>query len=134
MTKHKYEQGTPSIFNNIIRVVVGFLKDQGFSSLKAVGPGFTSPSTVKWDDNHDGVIPHITGEHDGSVYVFEIETCQASDPKKKSDRWRLLSVFAQRNKGSLYLVVPESKEGYIKKVVNEMDVNPSFLKLSGLDV
>lgn len=123
----------PGIYNQIVHSVVGHLKQQGFSSVKANAQGYTTPVKVKWDEEDEGVVPDITGEHQGSVYVFDIETCDKIDRKKAEDRWRLLSVFAKRHNGKFYLVVPETKAEYLEEVVEDLNVQPEFLKLRGID-
>ena len=124
---------TPLIYESIVQLMVDHLKQQGFTSLKANSKGFITPGKVRWDEEDDGVIPDITGEHKGSVYVFEIETRDDLEPKKVEDRWRLLSVYAKRNQGKFYLVIPETKADYLKDFVEELNVQPEFLKLTGID-
>lgn len=122
-----------SVYHQIVQFVVEHLRQQGFSSVRANSEGFSIPGKVKWEEEDEGVVPDITGEHNGSVYVFEIETRDNLEAKHVEDRWRLLSVHAKRHNGKFYLVTPETKAGYIKEFVAGINVHPEFLKLSGIE-
>jgi Holliday junction resolvase len=124
---------SPLVYETIVQLMVDHLEQQGFTSLKANSQGFVTPGKVRWDEEDDGVIPDITGEHKGSVYVFEIETRDDLEAKKVEDRWRLLSVYAKRHQGKFYLVIPETKADYLKDFVEDLTVQPEFLKLKGID-
>ena len=126
-------ESVSSVYDQIVHSVVDHLRQQGFSSVKANSDGYVRPGKVKWDAAHDGVVPDITGEHKGSIYVFEIETRDHIEPKKVEDRWRLLSVFAKRYNGKFYLVIPETKADYLQEFVEELNVQPEFLKLRGIE-
>lgn len=125
--------GGESVYDQIVHSVAGHLREQGFSSVRANSQGFSPPVKVKWDEEDEGVVPDITGEHEGSVYVFEIETGDHLEAKKVEDRWRLLSAHAKRNHGRFYLVVPEAKAAYLQEFVEDLSVRPELLKLRGIE-
>jgi hypothetical protein len=122
-----------SVYDQIVHSVAAHLRQQGFSSVKANSEGFSTPGKVKWEEEDEGVVPDITGEYKGSVYVFEIETGDQIEAKKVEDRWRLLSVYAKRHDGKFYLVIPETKADHLQKCVQDLSVQPQFLKLSGIE-
>ena len=129
----KKDNSPNSVFDQIVSSVVLHLKQQGFSAVKANANGYATPLKVKWDEEHEGVVPDITGEHQGSVYVFDIETGDRINRNKAEDRWRLLSAFARRNNGKFYLIVPEKKASYVQEVAEDLKVQTEFLRLSGIE-
>ncbi len=124
---------TSSVYGQVVQFVAAYLRQQGFSSIKANAEGFPLPGRVRWEEEDEGVVPHITGEHNGSVYVFEIETRDQIEPQQVEDRWRLLWIYARRHHGKFYLVVPETRAAYLRDVVKNLNVKPEFLKLSGIE-
>lgn len=122
-----------ALYDKIINSVVTHLHAEGFLSVKANCKGHNPPARVKWDDEDEGVIPDITGEYSGSLYVFDIETGDGLDVKSAENRWRLLSTHAKRCKGKFYLVVPEPKAKRLQTIIEDLDVQPGFLKLRGVD-
>lgn len=121
------------LYDLIVNSVVGYLRQQGFSSVKANTSGFSAPNVVKWDDTDTGVLPDITCEHNGALFVFEIETADALEEERVEDRWKLLSVHARRFNGKFYLVIPEQKADDVQDVVKSLDVQTELLKLSGVE-
>lgn len=121
------------IYDQIVRSVVDHLHRQGFSEVMARAQGFAVPERVRWEEGHEGVVPHITARYNKAVYVFDIETRNHINEGQVEDRWRLLSAYARRHQGKFYLVIPESRADYLEKVVSSLDVRLEFLKLSGID-
>ena len=121
-----------ALFEQIVHSVVGTLRKQGVSGIKANCEGFIQPGKVQWDEKDDGVTPDILVEHDGAVHVFEIETRDDLRPEIVENRWRLLSVFARRKSGKFYLVIPEKKVEHLREVMRDIEVQPEILKLSGI--
>jgi hypothetical protein len=122
-----------SVYDQIVHSITDHLRQQGFSSVRANSEGFSRPGKIKWEEEDEGVVPDVTAEHNGAVYVFEIETRDHLEPENVEDRWRLLSVHAKRHHGRFYLVTPETKAGYLERFAARIDVQPEFLKLSGID-
>lgn len=132
--KQQAEQGREMpVFEQIVHSVADHLKQEGFSSVRANVEGFSRPGRIKWEESDEGVVPDMTGEHNGCTYVFAIETRDRIEPHEVEDRWRLLSVHAKRHNGKFYLVIPEAKAGYIQSFVEKSGVNPKILKLRGLE-
>jgi hypothetical protein len=113
--------------------VVGFLNQQGFSEVKANSSGYSPPTRIKWDDKDRGILPDITGEYNGALYVFEIETSKQLQPTNVEDRWKLLSVHARRYNGKFYLVIPEPRADHVQGVAENLDLQPEYLKLRGVE-
>ncbi len=122
-----------SVYDQIVNSVADHLRQQGFSSVRANTKGFLQPGTIKWEEDDEGVIPDITGEHNGSLYVFEIETSGHIDARKVEDRWRLLSAHSKRHNGKFYLIIPETKSGYVQAFIERLNVKPELLKLRGIE-
>ncbi|MFW5760885.1 MAG: hypothetical protein ACOCXH_07905 [Cyclobacteriaceae bacterium] len=70
-------------------------------------PGYDTPDkiTLKTTNNNQPEIhkPDIEVVLDGKTNLYEIEL----DDKNKEDKWRLLSLFAKKNNGKFFLVVPD---------------------------
>lgn len=133
-TQNRESDAAPqAVYDQIVHSVVAHLREAGFSSVRANQEGFASPARVQWDDEDEGVVPDIIGEHNGALYVFEIETRDQIEANNVKDRWRLLSVYAKRHNGKFYLVIPETKAGYLRAFAKDLGVRPEFLKLSGID-
>ena len=128
----KLTQNSSPEFDRIVYSVVGRLRQQGVTSIKANCSGFVQPGVIRWDENDEGIVPDIVAEHDGATHVFEIETRGNLDPNTVEDRWRLLSVFARRSKGKFYLIIPEQKEDHLQRIVNDLSLRPEILKLQGI--
>jgi Holliday junction resolvase len=121
-----------SLYEQIVHSVVTYLREKGFSSVKANSPAYALPGRIKWDDQDEGVVPDIVGEHGDCVYVFEIVNVNQLDPKAVENRWRLLSVHARRMRGVLYLVTPERSAETVQKLAASLDLRPKFLRLRGI--
>lgn len=121
------------LYDKIVNSVVGFLNQQGFSAVRANSSGYAPPRVVRWDDQDKGVVPDITGEYNGSLYVFEIETGHKLRADHVEDRWRLLSVHARRYQGKFYLVIPEPQADDVDVVARRLDLQPEYLKLRGVE-
>ena len=121
------------LYDKIIYSVVDHLKQEGFSSVRANCKGFTLPNQVKWDEEDEGVVPDITGEYGGSLYLFDVQTGDELDVESARDRWRLLSVHAKRYRGKFYLVVPEPEVQQLQQLIEDLDVRPGVLKLRGIE-
>ena len=131
LMKHNHND---KLYDQIVDSVVGYLQQEGFSAVKANSLPYSQPKVVRWDEDDQGVLPDITGEYKGSLYVFEIETGDKLKASQVEDRWKLLSIHARRYKGKFYLVIPEPKEHAVQQVVNTLkDVQPEFLKLKGVE-
>lgn len=127
------ERGRAStVYDQIVHSVAAYLHTEGFLSVKANCEGFSLPDKVKWDDDDEGVVPDITGERHGALYVFEIQNCDDLEAKNVEDRWRLFTAYAKRNHGKFYLVVPEEKAGYLREFSRNLSVQPEYLQLTGL--
>ena len=122
-----------SVFERIVRYVADYLKQQGFSAVQSSCEGFTQPARIRWDEEDEGIMPHIVAEHSGAVYVFEVEMRTSIEKGAVEDRWRLLSVHATRHNGKFYLVTPEATAMYLEGLVKALGVRAEFLKLSGVE-
>lgn len=117
----------------MINSVVTRLQEEGFSSVRANCQGYHTPKEVKWDEEDEGVVPDVTGEYKGSLYVFDVQTGDEVDGEVARDRWRLLSVHARRYHGKFYLVVPEVESKHLEEIVDGLDIQPGILKVRGVD-
>ncbi|HBH49536.1 MAG TPA: hypothetical protein DDX98_12890, partial [Bacteroidales bacterium] len=68
-------------------------------------------------------IPDIEVSYENETHLYDI----VLDKKEATGRWKLLSQYARKNNGNLYLVVPEKIKDAIKKSISENDINAGIL-------
>lgn len=120
------------VYDHVIHTLIGELRGQGVSAIKANAEDFTTPGRIKWDEKDEGIIPDILVEHQGSTHVFEIEIDDDLQPSVVEDRWRLLAAYTRRLQGKFYLVIPEHREEAVGVLLEQLSVKPEILKLQGL--
>lgn len=85
--------------------------------------GYESPSKISFKNKKEEYVPDIAAIYDESMSVYEIELSKNIELEK----WRLLSLFAKKNKGNLYLIVPDFLKEPIKEEIKENNINAGVL-------
>ncbi len=85
--------------------------------------GFESPNKISFESKEQEYIPDIAAIYDESMSFYEIEL----NKNVKVEKWRLLSLYAKKNKGNLYLVVPDYLKETIKEEIKENNINAGVL-------
>ncbi len=85
--------------------------------------GFESPNKISFESKEPEYIPDIAAIYDESMSFYEIEL----NKNIQVEKWRLLSLYAKKNKGNLYLVVPDYLKETIKEEIEENNINAGVL-------
>lgn len=85
--------------------------------------GYDSPNKISIKGKDEGYTPDITVDFDNSTAIYEIELNKSMPIEK----WRILSLYAQKNQGNLYLVVPDFLKEPIKEEIKEKEINAGVL-------
>lgn len=85
--------------------------------------GFGMPEKVKIKGNEDGYTPDIAAVYDKETHIYEIELSK----DLTTDKWQLLSMYAKRNNGNFYLVVPDYLREPVKKELDSKDINAGII-------
>lgn len=85
--------------------------------------GYDSPNKVSIKGNNEGYTPDIAVVYDNSTTVYEIEL----NKSVSVDKWEALSLYARKNNGNLYLVIPDYLKGPIKEKIAEKDINAGVI-------
>jgi hypothetical protein len=85
--------------------------------------GYDSPHKVSIKGKEQGYTPDIAAVFDNSTMVYEIELNKSMPVEK----WRVLSLYARKNNGNLYLVVPDYLKEPIKEEIKEKDINAGVI-------
>ncbi len=85
--------------------------------------GYDVPAKITFQGQKEAYIPDIAAIYDQETIVYEIEL-DSSLPIKK---WELLSDYAQKNNGNLYLVIPDFLRDPVKKAIKEKEINAGII-------
>jgi len=85
--------------------------------------GYDSPNKISLKGKDEEYTPDITAIFDNSTSVYEIELNKSMPIEK----WRLLSLYARKNKGNLYLVVPDFLKDPIKEEIEDKQINAGVI-------
>ncbi len=84
---------------------------------------YDMPSKISIKGENNGYIPDIAISFKEKTHVYEIEL----DKKMATEKWRLLSLYAKKNNGNLYLVVPDYLKEDIKKEIQDNNINAGLI-------
>ncbi len=85
--------------------------------------GYESPNKISIKGKEEKYIPDITVVFDNYTTLYEIELNKTMPVEK----WRLLSSYARKNQGNLYLVVPDYLKESIKEEIKQQDINAGVI-------
>ncbi len=68
-------------------------------------------------------IPDLAVYYYDKLYLYEIEL----DKNMDSEKWRLMSLHTQKYKGHLYLVVPDTMKGKVKRELKEKKIEAGLI-------
>ena len=84
---------------------------------------YEEPGKISLKEKNESFTPDITALYDKSTSIYEIElTDQVS-----IDKWRLFSLYAKKNNGSLFLVVPDYLKDTVKKEIEDENINAGII-------
>lgn len=85
--------------------------------------GHDTPKIISIDGKTKGYVPDIEAFYDKKTIVYEIEL----DKEMPIEKWKLFSLYARNNNGSLYLVVPSFLKKSIKEEIKENDISAGII-------
>ena len=84
---------------------------------------FKSPEKISFNSGTESFVPDIEAVYEKENIVYEIEL----DNKITVNKWRTLSKYARKSNGNFYLVVPRQLKEFIKKELDNNDVNAGVI-------
>lgn len=84
---------------------------------------YESPEKISYNPGNQYFVPDIEAVYDQENIVYEIEL----NNKIKVDKWRAFSKYVRESNGSFYLVVPKQLKEFIKKEMEDNDVNAGII-------
>ncbi len=85
--------------------------------------GYDSPNKISLKGKDEGYTPDIAAIFDNSTTVYEIELNKTMPVEK----WRMLSLYARKNNGNFYLVVPDYLKEPITQEIKEKEINAGVI-------
>ena len=67
--------------------------------------------------------PDMVVVFDKETHLYEVEL----DKKMKPDKWKLYSLYARKNHGNLYLIVPDWLRDPVKERLKEENINAGLI-------
>lgn len=109
----------------VTRAVISKIREE--KSPKAIKAkhliSFDNPMKISLKEKNEEYTPDIAAIFDDSTTVYEIELNEIMPVEK----WRVLSLYARRNNGNLYLVVPDYLKDPIKEKIKEKEINAGLI-------
>jgi len=85
--------------------------------------GYNSPEKIVVKGKDEKHTPDIEAVFDQETNLYSIEL----DDEMKTDKWRLLSLYARKKHGNLYLVVPDWLRKPVKNKLEEESINAGLI-------
>lgn len=87
---------------------------------------YESPEKISSGTGKQFFVPDIEAVYEKEIVVYEIELIN----KIKVDKWRAFSKYVRKSNGSFYLVVPKHLKEFMKKELEDNDVNAGIITFS----
>lgn len=84
---------------------------------------YESPARISFKGYNDGLVPDVVVYRNEEVDLYEVELDENIDV----DKWRLMSLYARKYKGHLFLVVPDFLREKVKNELKNNSVNAGLL-------
>jgi hypothetical protein len=92
-------------------------------SLKSISKGYEDPKIYTSKTTQEEIQADVSFVTHGGVKHYSVVALKNENPKKSVAKWKVLSFFASMKKGKLHLLAPNGHKAYIKKLVNNHDIN-----------
>lgn len=96
--------------DEMVRNAVNFLRNNGYTNIKAHLSGFDTPSLIRWEGQYNGHIPDVEAYGNGRLSLFEVETADTIDDQHTANQWKLFAAHAKNNNGEFWVIVPRGKK------------------------
>jgi hypothetical protein len=90
------------------------------------GHEFERPDSIKIKGKKKQVTPDLVIESSAGTDLYVVEQETTADIEK----WRLLSLYALKLQGNLYIVVPHDNEAYISRKLEESKISARIVYFS----
>jgi hypothetical protein len=87
---------------------------------------YESPEKISLSTDNQSFVPDIEAVYEKEKVVYEIEL----NNKILIDKWRAISKYVRKSNGSFYLVVPKHLKEFMKKELEDNDVNAGIITFS----
>jgi hypothetical protein len=84
---------------------------------------YESPEEISLNPGNQSFVPDIEAVYEKENIVYEIEL----NNKIKIDKWHAFSKYVRESNGSFYLVVPKQLKEFIKKELEDNEVNAGVI-------
>jgi hypothetical protein len=92
-------------------------------SLKSISEGYENPQIFTSKTTHEEIQADLSFVTHGGVKHYSVVALKNENPKKTVAKWKVLSFFASMKRGKLHLLAPNGHKAYIKKLVDNHDIN-----------
>jgi len=106
----------------MVKIMADWLPDQGYSHVKAHIKDYETPRKTSWKNSDKYHIPDLTAYKEGVLQVFEVEMCDAIGSTHSDSQWKLFSAYAECNKGSFSIVVPQACKSEAEQHVRNLGI------------
>ena len=111
----------------IITLIDKARQNQGILTIRSrFGQEFERPDRIKIKGKRKQVTPDLVIESKAGTDLYIVEQETAYDIEK----WRLLSLYALKLKGNLYIVAPQDNESYISRKLKESMISARIIYFS----
>ncbi len=109
----------------VVRAVISKIKDDRAPDKIEVKEleGFDTPDKIPSNVKDDGLIPDVAVHYGKVLNIYEIELEDTMDAEK----WKLMSLYLKKNKGHLFLVVPDYLKEKIKGELEKSKINAGLI-------
>lgn len=109
----------------VLRAVISTIKDGNELNKIEVKDlqDYDSPARISLKGQDGGLVPDIAVYRNDEVDLYEVELDENID----IDKWRLMSLYAKKFQGHLFLVVPDFLKEKVKSELKTSSVNAGLL-------
>jgi len=93
--------------DDMVKVVVDYLKAHGFTSIKAEIEGYSCPEEIEWKVSKIKHRPAVSCFKGATNYIFEIETEDSISNDHTQSQCKLFAAYAAEHQCKFILAVPE---------------------------
>ncbi|MDH4028760.1 MAG: hypothetical protein OEU95_08015 [Nitrospirota bacterium] len=106
----------------MVRKAVDFLRDLGYTGIRADIHGFDKPRERNWKGQLNGHIPDIEAQGNGKPYLFEVETSDSITDQHTADQWKLFAAHAKINSGEFWVIVPRGEQPAVERRLKSLGI------------
>lgn len=117
---------------DVIKQVITNLKKKGFDRFNAQISGYDAVGKYSYSGSNKNFQPDMEGFKGEDKYLFSVEgNYRKTELFEAFQRWILLRIFAKREGGTLYIVVPEKDEEKYKTIIAKQKLDAITMTVKG---